>query len=241
MSAIPPRLRKRAEELKRMNELKQESSLFDFRADQPDYPDRYEIVYHCWGLAYKPDISGPLPRDWRQKSYPWLRRQHEASIYLPVEYPDQPPRVILKQPVFHPNITSMQENQQKLDLMVRQAGGQEAFASLLEARPELREELAQGLQLYVCVDGIVPPIMGGNYHRGIHIRDICVELGHMIMFQRYNLDHGLNQECIEWTRWAEKQENLLPVDSRELLNQRPVVVQLLGADDEEIIVIEEPS
>jgi hypothetical protein len=106
------------------------------------------------------------------------------------------------------------------------------FERVLEIRPELREQVAQSVQLYVCIDAIIPPIKGGNYHHRIHLRDICVELGQLIMFQRYGIDHGLNQEAFEWTKWAEKQENLLPVDPHEFFDKRPVIVTVLDLNSD---------
>lgn len=246
MSTIPPRMRRLAAELKMMQELKQESSLIDFQAEPSDYPNRYSVQFNCLGLAEKPEIGGPLPQNWRKLTYRWLRDQHKVSILLPADYPDRPPQVVLDLPVYHPNITSVNEHPQRMAALAQQMGGQEVLMQVLEHKPELREEVARSALLHVCLDSIIPPNQGGNYHRGIHLRDICVQLGQIIMFQRYNLEHGLNRgtpdSALEWTRWAEKQDNLLPIDPREFLDQSPVTVSLMELNDEVAeIIVEENS
>ena len=242
MSQSTPKMRRLANELRMMNELKQESSLVEFTADPADYPNQYRVTFNCLGLAYKPDFSGPPPANWRQLSYPWLRREHTALIYLPAQYPDQPPRITLETPLFHPNTTSQKEIQRTLAAIVERLGGQERFERLLSVSPELQENVARISQMGVCVDGIILPQDRGNYHLGLHVSDICVELGQMIMLQRYNLAHGLNDEALDWIRWAEKQSGLLPVDLREFLDKRDIIVQVLeGGEELEISLLSEES
>jgi hypothetical protein len=48
--------------------------------------------------------------------------------------------------------------------------------------------------------------------------------------------------ALEWTRWAETQDNLLPIDPREFLDQSPVIVNLVELNDEVAeIIVEENS
>ena len=49
----------------------------------------------------------------------------------------------------------------------------------------------------------------------------------MIMLKRYNLSDPLDREAMDWTRWAEQQPGLLPLDNRLFLDKRPPVIQVL--------------
>ena len=75
-----------------MRELAQVSDLIQI-APGGDPPDRYRVLFRCHGLALAEGESTPHVTD-----------RHICDIYLHRDYPQRPPHMIWRTPVFHPNI-----------------------------------------------------------------------------------------------------------------------------------------
>lgn len=88
-----PRLRRLRNDLKALEQLAADSSIFTFRA-YGEPADFYVIRFRGRGL-FKPDIGEPQPFD-----------QHEVHIRLGASYPRMMPELAWKSPVFHPNISA---------------------------------------------------------------------------------------------------------------------------------------
>lgn len=87
-----PRMRRLWSDWMAMNELAQAGDLVEI-APGGDPPDRYRVLFRCRGLALMPDQSAPRPAD-----------RHICDIYLHRDYPQRPPHLIWRTPIFHPNI-----------------------------------------------------------------------------------------------------------------------------------------
>lgn len=179
-------------EFEQMQRLRQESSMFDFRVNDPELPDCYLVEYRCLGLVGPNEPSAAL---------------HVVQIDLPAKYPRVPPIVRFKTPIFHPNIRAQVEEQEEFDNLVRAVGGVENLERLYQQDPEVRDLL----DAHVCLDTLKL-----NWSPAYNLYDICVELGAMIQYQRYNVHDPLNRKAAEWTIWAEKRRDQLPIDSRDL-------------------------
>ena len=88
-----PRLRRLRNDLKALEQLAADSSIFTFKSyGQP--ADFYVIHYRGRGL-FKPDASQPQAIE-----------QHEVHIRLGASYPRMMPELAWKSPIFHPNISA---------------------------------------------------------------------------------------------------------------------------------------
>ena len=87
-----PRLRRLWSDYMSLNEMASSTDLIKI-APAGDPPDRYRVLYRCRGLAAV-----------AQNGDPELSRRHICDIYLHRDYPQRPPRLIWRTPVFHPNI-----------------------------------------------------------------------------------------------------------------------------------------
>lgn len=190
-------------ELEEIKRLTQESSLVEYKANDEYFPDQYYIRFQCVGLAQKD------------------RRidEHVVHIYLSAEYPRVAPVIRFKTPIFHPNIRAMLENSQQVEQLAKTVGGMENLERLYYQNPLVREMF----DAHICLD-----VLGSNWAPNFTLYDICLELGAMIQYQRYNVDDDLNKEAAEWTKWARTKPGLLPIDSRDLRDrlQAPVVRDL---------------
>lgn len=240
MTRLTPRDRRLATELENMQKLVKDSSFVQFEARPEHLPEEYIVTFNCLSLISKPQWGpGPLPRDWRRNPPSWVGNSHAAHIYLPADYPRQPPQIRLVTPVYHPNIKHLEDSARELEELAERIGGIENLRRAFQAHPELQAQLQRLFASYVCIDGIIRPEGGGNYMVRSTLHDICNELGQMIMFQRYNLAHGLNDDAVTWTEWAEKQKNMLPIDNRPFLDKLPPVIRVIDISEElEIEVVD---
>lgn len=188
-----PEVRLRGE-LACMEKLRQQSSFIDFEVSG-DLPDEYRVTFTCRGLV-DPYTTSEL---------------HVALIYLPAEFPRQPPQVSFLTPCFHPNIAAlfqMQAVQEKIHNLLRQARNE-------EEREEIMRRLQEDEKFHtarVCLD-----TLDLNWSPSITLDLICLELAEMIQYKRYNPDSPLNEEA---AFWAEANRGRLPVDSRSVLDLR---------------------
>ncbi|MGC8863007.1 MAG: ubiquitin-conjugating enzyme E2 [Armatimonadota bacterium] len=58
-----------------------------------DPPNHYRVTYHLNGLAWDEESKGVKPVT-----------EHVVEIFLPMGYPRQAPRCIMRTPIWHPNI-----------------------------------------------------------------------------------------------------------------------------------------
>lgn len=62
-------------------------------------PDRYEVTFRCRGLVWPPGDPAPS-----------ITTVHRMEIYLHLDYPRLPPRLLWLTPIFHPNILPPDHN-----------------------------------------------------------------------------------------------------------------------------------
>lgn len=180
------------QELRWMEELRQQSSFIDFET-KADPPDEYIVTFTCLGMV------DPFRRG----------DKHVARIYLHSEFPRLPPQVSFITPSFHPNIAAllqMHSMQVKLQEALRQAPNE-------EVRRQIRDTILNNKELNtarVCLD-----TLDHNWSPAITVAEICLELAEMIQYKRYNPGDPLNREA---AAWALCNQHLLPVDVRTVLD-----------------------
>lgn len=200
-----------AEDLRNMEELRRQSTLIDFVA-RGTPPDEYLVTYRCRGLI------DPA----RQSN------EHVAEIYLHAEYPRLPPKVSFLTQIFHPNIVAaiqVAPVQERLERVL-------AAASSDEERQRMMQEISNNKELFkahVCLDAL-----DYNWTPSLTLEQICIELGEMIQYKRFNAGDPLNPEAA-W--WAESHRNLLPIDRRSLLDLRGLPEVLILGDDLETAAV----
>jgi ubiquitin-protein ligase len=183
------------EELALMEDLRRQSGFIDFVA-KSDPPDEYVVTFTCRGMV-DPDVVG---------------EEHVACISLPADYPfGRPPAVRFLTKSFHPNIAAL------IQMGPVQAQIQELLRRAPDpvARQRVQEEILKDDDLFkakVCLD-----TLDHNWSPSITLDRICIELGEMIQYKRYNLDDPLNHDAVRWTL-ANRER--LPVDPRSLLDLR---------------------
>lgn len=183
------------QELTRMEDLRRQSGFIDFVANS-DPPDEYIVTFTCRGMVDEDEVG----------------EEHVARINLPAEFPrTKPPQVRFISPSFHPNIAAL------IQMAPVQAQIQELLrrAPDAAARQRLQEEILKDEELFlskVCLD-----TLDHNWSPSITLDRICIELGEMIQYKRYNLDDPLNHDAV---RWARANRHRLPVDPRSLLDLR---------------------
>lgn len=89
-----PRLRRLRNDLKSLQQLKADSSIFDFRIVSGEPPEAYTLFFHGNGV-WRPEGGEVLLRD-----------RHEVSIRLNAGYPRMMPELAWRSPIFHPNISA---------------------------------------------------------------------------------------------------------------------------------------
>lgn len=90
-----PRLRRLRNDLKSLQQLKADSSIFDFRIVAGDPPEVYTLFFRGNGV-WRPDGASEV----------LLRDTHEVSIRLNANYPRMMPELGWRSPIFHPNISA---------------------------------------------------------------------------------------------------------------------------------------
>ena len=222
MSQLNPRDRRLAAELKNMQRLAEHSSFFSFKADHEHFPEEYVVTYSCLSLVSQPpqDVEALTHDIEMRRTRPWVKESRQATVYLPADYPQQPPQIRFLTPIFHPNLSYVTEEKLE-ELLAEQFGGLRNLRMVLARSQTAREQARLLLATHICLDGIRSPKEGGAYEASLTLYDICLELGHLIMYQRYNLDDPLDPVAKQWTAWAEKQEGFLPVDPRGFQDRLP--------------------
>lgn len=89
-----PRTRRLRSDLRALEQLAAESSIFEFRS-YGSPPDFYMVSFKGRGI-WKPDAASEV----------LLRDEHEVHIRLGASYPRMMPELAWKSPVFHPNISA---------------------------------------------------------------------------------------------------------------------------------------
>jgi ubiquitin-protein ligase len=195
------------QEFARMKELREQSGFIDFVAEG-DPPEVYVVTFTCRGMI-DADVVG---------------EEHVARIYLPAEFPfDGPPMVKFLTRSFHPNIAAriqMSNFQEQIQDLLRRAPDE-------AARKQIQQELANNEELVktkVCLD-----TLDHNWSPFITLDRICIELGEMIQYKRYNLNSPLNDDAVAWAR---ANRDHLPVDARSLLDLRALAgIRILSETD----------
>ena len=187
-----------AEELEEMRRLTSECSLIRFETKDKDLPDQYVVKYHCRGLAQKDRVAD----------------FHMVNVYLSADYPRVPPIIRFKTPIFHPNFKAMLDDGQEIERLAGVVGGTQNLERLYHQNLKVRELF----DAYICLD-----VLQENWSPAFTLYNICLELGAMIQYQRFNVNDPLNAEAAEWTKWAQTQPGLLPIDPRDLRDRLPSV------------------
>jgi ubiquitin-protein ligase len=94
MAASSPRLRRLQSDLRALQQLQSESSIFHFTA-HGDPAEAYTIWFIGRGMM-RHENSGPIE----------LQERHEVQIRLGAGYPRMMPEIRWKSPIFHPNISA---------------------------------------------------------------------------------------------------------------------------------------
>lgn len=204
----------------RMEDLRRQSGFIDFVA-KAEPPDEYVVTFTCRGMVDVDEVG----------------EEHVARIYLPAEFPfEQPPQVKFLTPSFHPNIASqiqMGPVQAQIQEFLRRAPD-------MAARQKIQEEILKNEELFtarVCLD-----TLDHNWSPSITLDRICIELGEMIQYKRYNLASPLNDDAVQWVR---RNRHRLPVDARSFLDLRALAgIRILseietGRDDFDIQILGE--
>jgi len=184
-----------------MKRLIGESSLIRFEIDDETLPEQYIVEFLCRGLAQRDQVA----------------ELHRVHIYLPAEYPRLAPGIRFKTPVFHPNIKAMLDDSEDIERLAATVGGMHNLQMLYSQDPNVRELF----EAHVCLD-----VLALNWTPAVTLSDICIELGAMIQYQRFNVDDPLNHDAAEWARWARTQPGLLPVGDRQFQRPQPKVSDL---------------
>jgi ubiquitin-protein ligase len=204
------------QELSRMNDLRAQSGFIDFKANG-DPPDEYIVTYTCRGMV-DPDKVG---------------EEHVARIYLSADFPFSPPHVRFLSPSFHPNIAApIQMDSVRADIQ-----------DLLRRQPDeatrqrVEKDLMEDEDLFhtrVCLD-----TLDHNWSPSITLDQICIELGEMIQYKRYNLYSPLNNDAVDW---VVGNRHRLPVDSRSLLDLRALAgIRILSEMPMDIRILSEDT
>jgi ubiquitin-protein ligase len=201
-------------ELTEMERLKMESSLIDFQPNDEILPDQYMVQYRCKGL-FKKNVPG---------------YEHVVHIYLPANYPAEPPVIRFKTPIFHPNIRAMIDSDEQVERLARTVGGIENLEQLFNKDPTVRS----WFEAHICLD-----VLDKNWTPEFSLYDLCLELGGMIQYQRYNVDDPMNHDAADWTREALQKPGVLPIDNRDLRDLLKVkTVTVPGKNEIKIITVE---
>ncbi len=89
-----PRLRRLRSDYRALQQLRSESSVFDF-ISRNDPPDFYSLRFRGNGV-WRPDGSND----------PLIHDQHQVDINLGASYPRMQPELAWRSPIFHPNISA---------------------------------------------------------------------------------------------------------------------------------------
>jgi len=194
------------QELARMEELRRQSGFIDF-AVKTEPADDYVVTFTCRGMVDQDQVG----------------EEHVARIYLPADFPSEPPQVKFLTPSFHPNIAALIQMgpiQAKIQDLLRRAPDE-------SARQKIQEEVLKNEELFtarICLD-----TLDHNWSPSITLDRICIELGEMIQYKRYNPASPLNEEA---AIWALRNRDQLPVDSRSLLDLRALAgIRILSEID----------
>lgn len=182
-------------ELDRMELLKEESTLFDFKT-QGSPPEQYLICFMCKGLA-EPDI---------------ISEEHIVGVYLHAEYPIKPPIVRWLTPIYHPNILIPNRMTFKHPETGEAMSMDEMRGLMEEAEVEIPEYMQHSNEGRVCLD-----TLDLNWAPSVTLDRLCIELAEMIQYKKYNLGDPLDQDAAEW---AGKNKNLFPIDNRDFVDLR---------------------
>ncbi len=189
-----------------MEELRRQSGFIDF-AFKADPPDEYVVTFTCRGMVDEDEIG----------------EEHVARIYLPADFPFEPPQVKFLTRSFHPNIAAqiqMDSVQAQIQELLRRAPN-------AEARQKVQEDILKNEELFkakVCLD-----TLDHNWSPMITLDRICIELGEMIQYKRYNPASPLNDDA---ALWAIRNRHRLPVDARSLLDLRALAGIRILAESE---------
>lgn len=69
------------------------SEFVEVRVVSGNPPSQYQVTYHLNGVVWDDSTGGTRPFV-----------EHIVDIHLPIGYPKQPPRCVMRTPVWHPNI-----------------------------------------------------------------------------------------------------------------------------------------
>jgi ubiquitin-protein ligase len=194
-------------EYARMEDLRRQSGFIDFVA-KTDPPDEYVVTFTCRGMIDVDEVG----------------EEHVARIYLPAGFPfEQAPQVKFLTRSFHPNIAAqiqMGPVQEKIQELLRRAPN-------AAAREKVQEDILKNEELFtarVCLD-----TLDHNWSPSITLDRICIELGEMIQYKRYNLASPLNNDAVAWVK---SNRHRLPVDARSLLDLRALAgIRILSEID----------
>src|SRR5690606_3760156 len=92
--AESPRIRRLRADRRALEQLKSESSVFDFAA-RGELPDSYALFFRGRGV-WRADQASPVQ----------VAERHEVHLRLGAAYPRMMPELTWRSPIFHPNISA---------------------------------------------------------------------------------------------------------------------------------------
>lgn len=92
MTEMNPRARRLYNDYERLQSLVAQSAMIRILRTENNPPEKYQLALTCRGVQ---DVQGDQPV---------YSEYHVVDIYLPAGYPTQPPQVVMRTTVYHPNI-----------------------------------------------------------------------------------------------------------------------------------------
>ena len=154
-----------------------------------EYPDTYEVTLRIKSVkAISPTLEYCF--------------EHLVTLYLPMDYPGNPPLVTWNTRIFHPNIKTLRSE----DLAENWGVNPETLARDLNEKPELAD-LAKDLAGYICLDALKQ-----NWSPSISLSKLVIELANLVRYQTYNVNDPLDRRAAQWAKDRQDQHGFFPLD-----------------------------
>jgi ubiquitin-protein ligase len=154
-----------------------------------EYPDTYGITLRVKGI---------------ESLHPFKERfEHEATIYLPVDFPAKAPVVRWHTPISHPNILTFDETNPLYRELSVEFGGEDLLSEDINRDPRWIELL----DAYVCLD-----TLRENWTPFVGLDELVIEMANMVRYRTYNADNPFNKAAAAWAKEKEKLHGYFPLD-----------------------------
>lgn len=165
-----------------------------------EYPDRYRVTLRVKGMEKYPPET--------------IRREHSFTIYLPIRYPVEPPKIQWHTPIFHPNIRVFDENSRQYQELRDKFGSDELLNQEINRDPRWAEWMEQ-LEGHICLD-----VLDKNWTPFVGLDELIIQFANVVRYQTYTATHGYNQAAASWVKRQESIPGRLPLDPDGLLKMK---------------------